>query len=122
MSLTSHIAKFQSIIMNITRCCKHTGCTPPTELELVLLLIGSITSTNPTLTAHIVMVTSNLTGLGMRFEDTATNLMLANPTGSVEYKPGGNRREMVHLFLLLLQVEEVLLLIFFGILLRNSGN
>ena len=86
-SLTNHIAKFRSIVMDITRCCKHIGRTPPTERELVLLLIGSITSTDPTLTAHIAMVTSDPTGLGMRFEDTATNLMLANPLRGTEYKP-----------------------------------
>ena len=86
MSLTDHIAKFRSVVIDITKCCKHTGRTPPTERELVLLLIGSITSTDPNLTAHIAMVTSDPTGLGMRFEDTATNLMLADPSGSTEYK------------------------------------
>ena len=32
------------------------------------------------------MVTSDPTGLGMRFKDTATNLMLADPSGGSEYK------------------------------------
>ena len=74
-SLTDHITKFRSVVMDITRCCKHTRRTPPTEQEQVLLLLGSILSTDPTLTAHIAMVTSNPNGLGMRFEDTATTLM-----------------------------------------------
>ena len=83
-SLTDHIAKICSVVMDVTRCCKHTGRTPPTKREQVLLLLRSITSTDPTLTAHIAMVISNLTGFGMRFEDTATNLMLANPLGGTE--------------------------------------
>mmetsp|Transcript_9637 Transcript_9637/g.10702 ORF Transcript_9637/g.10702 Transcript_9637/m.10702 type:complete len:186 (-) Transcript_9637:346-903(-) len=85
-SLTDHMAKLRSIVMNVTRCCKHTGRTPPTEQEQILLLLGSITSTDPTLKAHITMVNSDPTGFGMRFEDTATNLMLADPTGVVAYR------------------------------------
>ena len=38
-SLMDHIAKFQRIVMDIARCCKHTGRTPPTEQEQVLLLL-----------------------------------------------------------------------------------
>ena len=78
--------------MDITRCCKHIGHTPPTKRELVLLLVGSVISTDPTLTAHIAMVTSNPTGLGMCFEDTTTNLMLADPSGSTKYKPKGKQK------------------------------
>ena len=59
--LTDHIAKFRSVVMDITRCCKHTRRTPSTERGLVLLLVGSIISTDPTLTTHIAMVTSNPT-------------------------------------------------------------
>ena len=84
--------------MDITRCCKHIGRTPPTERELVLLLIGSITFTDPTLTVHIAMVTSDPTGLGMRLEDTATNLMLANPSGNTEYKPKRKEKRCIRFF------------------------
>ena len=66
--------------MDVTRCCKHTGRTPPTKQEQVLLLLGSIESTNSDLIANIVMVNSDPTGLGMCFENTATNLMLADPS------------------------------------------
>ena len=83
MSLTDQILKCSSVVMDISRYCKHTGRTSPTERELVILLIESITFNDQPLTAHIVMVTSDPTGLGMRFEDTATFLMLADPTGSV---------------------------------------
>ena len=64
MSLTDQIAKFPSVVIDITiGCCKHTGSTPPTEHEFVLLIVDSTTFTDPTLTTNIVMVTSDLTRL-----------------------------------------------------------
>ena len=54
-SLTYHIATFRSVFMVFTRCRKHTECTSPTEQEQKLFLLGSITSNDPTLTAHIAM-------------------------------------------------------------------
>ena len=91
-SLTDHIAKFRSRFMDVVRCCTHTGRTPPTEREQILLLLSSITSTDPTLTAHIAMINSDPTGLGMCFEDTATNLMLGDPNSVVGFKPRNQKR------------------------------
>ena len=48
------------------------------EREQVLLLIGSITTTNPLLTAHTSMINGDLNGLEHSFEGTATHLMLAD--------------------------------------------
>ena len=78
-TLTNHIATFRIAMIDIVRCCKHTGRSPPTEIEQVLKLLDSIQTTNFLLTAHISMVNTDLTGLGNSFEDTATHLMLADP-------------------------------------------
>ena len=78
--------------MDVIRCYRHTGRTPPTKQEQVLLLLGSITSNDSNLTAHIAMITSDQTGKGTCFEDTATTLMLADPTGVVAYRSRKEKR------------------------------
>ena len=75
----NHIARFRVSVVDIIRCCKHTGRSAPTEREQVLMLIDLIITTDNLLIAHISMVNGDPTGLGDSFEKTATHLILASP-------------------------------------------
>ena len=76
--LTNHIAAFCAAMVDVIRWCKRTGRSTPTEREQVLLLVGSIITTNPLLMVHISMINGDPNGLGNIFEGTSTHLMLAN--------------------------------------------
>ena len=78
-SLTAHCASLRNKLVDIRRCCVHINRAPPTDREMVLKLMSTITTTNPLLTAHISQVNADTIGLGSNFEATAAHLMLADP-------------------------------------------
>ena len=78
-TLTNHIAVFRVNMVDIKRCCKRTGWSTPTVREQVLWLVGSITTTNLLLTAHIAAINGDPSELGDNFEAAATYLMLTDP-------------------------------------------
>ena len=90
-SLTAHYASLRNKLVDIKRCCVHINRAPPTEREMVLKLMSTITTTNPLLIAHILQVNADPTGLGSNFEATAAHLMLADPIKTKEYKRGTSR-------------------------------
>ena len=77
-TLTLHIAAYQIHLVDLTRCCKHTGRSPPTVREQVLWMVCSIITTNPLLIAHMAQINGNPISLVMNFEAAATHLMLAD--------------------------------------------
>ena len=78
-TLTNHIATYRVNLVDVKRCCKRTGRSPPTVREQILWMVGSIITANPLLTAHIAQINGDPLGLGMNFEGAATHLMLADP-------------------------------------------
>ena len=78
-TLTLHIGAYRQRVVDLKKCCKHTGRSPPTVREQVLWMIGSIETTDPLLIAHIAQINGDPTGMGMNFEAAATHLMLADP-------------------------------------------
>ena len=78
-TLTLHIASFRTLLVDLKRCCKHTGRSPPTVREQVLWMVNSIKTTDSLLIAHIAAINGDPNGMGMNFEKAATHLMLADP-------------------------------------------
>ena len=78
-TLTLHIGAYRQRVVDLKKCCKHTGRSPPTVREQVLWMIGSIDTTDPLLIAHIAQINGDPLGMGMDFKRAATHLMLADP-------------------------------------------
>ena len=66
-TLTNHIAAFWVNMMDIKRYCKRTGCVDPSVREQALWLVGSITTANVLLVAHITAINGDPNGLANNF-------------------------------------------------------
>ena len=78
-TLTNRITTYCIHLVDLKRCCKRTGRSPPTVREQVLWMVSSIITTDPLLIAHIAQINGDPMGMGMNFEAAATHLMLADP-------------------------------------------
>ena len=85
-TLTLHIGALRQRVVDLKKCCKHTGRAPPTVREQVLWMIDSIETTDPLLIAHIAQINGDPTGMGIDFEAAATHLMLADPVAKAAVK------------------------------------
>ena len=86
VTLTIHIAAYRLHLVDLKRCCKRTGRSPLTVREQVLWMVNSITTTDPSLNAHIAQINGDLTGIRMNFEAAATHLMLTDPVERTSVK------------------------------------
>ena len=79
-------------LVDVKRCCKPTGRSPPTVREQILWMVGSIITANFLLTAYIAQINCDPLGLGMNFEGAATHLILADPIekSKVKHKQSSN--------------------------------
>ena len=89
--LTEHIAVFRCVNAKIVRACKHTGHTPRTEREKVLLILNSINTTDSLLQAHVSNINGDPSGRGSNFEDTTTHLMLVDPVEKNQSKQSNRK-------------------------------
>ena len=92
-TLTLYIAAYRIHLVDLKRCCKHTGQSPPSVREQALWMLSSIITTEPLLIAHMAQINGDPMGLGMNFEGAATHLMLADPVerSKVKRKRQSNR-------------------------------